>query len=236
MIKIAIVEDDTKYIHQLSEYVKKYAATYNEKFDIRSFSDGIDIVDDYKAEYDIIFMDIQMKIMDGMKAAQTIRTMDENVIIIFITNMAQYAIQGYAVNAMDFVLKPISYFAFSEELAKAIRRLKDRAQAYLTIKQETGLTRINISQITYFESQGHKILIHTKYNTYEAIGTMKNMEQKMEKYKFYRCNSCYIVNLRHVESIKENLVTVFGEKLRVSRPRKKYFMDALTDYVGGEVI
>ncbi len=233
MIKIAIVEDDLKYIQQLSEYVRRYAVENQENIDIKIFSDGIDIVDDYKADYDIIFMDIQMKIMDGMKAAQNIRKMDENVILIFITNMAQYAIQGYSVNAMDFVLKPLSYFAFAEELAKAIRRLKERTQAYLTIKQETGMIRLEVTQITYIESLGHKVLIHVKNNAYEAIGTMKSMEQHMTKYKFFRCNSGYIVNLRYVESVEQNIVIVSGQKLQISRPRKKYFMDALTDYVGG---
>lgn len=136
---------------------------------------------------------------------------------------------------MDFVLKPLSYFAFAEELAKAIRRLKERTKVYLTIKQETGMVRLDISQITYIESQGHKILIHLKNNSYESIGTMKNMEQQMIKYKFFRCNSGYIVNLRHVESVEQNIATVFGQKLQISRPRKRLFMDALTDYVGGEV-
>ncbi|MFT4145675.1 MAG: LytTR family DNA-binding domain-containing protein [Mobilitalea sp.] len=233
MFKVAIVEDDIKYIRQLSEYIRRYAAENQENIEIKIFTDGIDIADDYKADYDVIFMDIQMKIMDGMKAAQNIRKMDENVILIFITNMAQYAIQGYSVNAMDFVLKPLSYFAFAQELAKAIRRLKERTQAYLTIKQETGMIRLEVTQIIYIESLGHKILIHVKNKAYESIGTMKSMEQQMTKYKFFRCNSGYIVNLRYVESVEQNIVTVFGHKLQISRPRKKYFMDALTDYVGG---
>ena len=233
MFKIAIVEDDIMYIKQLSEYVRRYAAENQENIDIRIFSDGIDIADKYKADYDIIFMDIQMKIMDGLKAAQNIRKLDENVIIIFLTNMAQYAIQGYAVNAMDFVLKPLSYFAFSEELAKAIRRLKERVQAYTTIKRETGILRLEISRITYIECLGHNVVFHTKNNSYESRATMKSIEQQMTKYKFFRCNSGYIVNLRHVESVEQNIVTVSGHKLQISRHRKKYFMYALTDYVGG---
>lgn len=236
MIRIAIVEDDIKCMQQLTGYVKQYAQENDEKIDIKKFTDGDDIVNDYKAVYDIIFMDIQMKIMDGMKAAQIIRKMDDNVILIFITNMAQYAIQGYSVNAMDFVLKPVSSFAFAEELAKAVRRLKERTSAYLTIKQEGGMIRLDVLQITYLESQGHKILIHTENDIYDFIGTMKNMEEQLTEKKFSRCNNCYLVNLRHVESVQQYIVTVAGDKLQISRPRKKVFMDALTDFVGGEVI
>lgn len=233
MFKIAIVEDDIMYIKQLSEYIRRYAAEHQENIDIKIYSDGIDIADKYKEDYDIIFMDIQMKIMDGLKAAQNIRKLDENVIIIFLTNMAQYAIQGYAVNAMDFVLKPLSYFAFSEGLAKAIRRLKERVQAYTTIKLATGILRLEVSRITYIECLGHNVVFHTQNNFYESRATMKSIEQQMTKYKFFRCNSGYLVNLRYVESVEQNIVTVSGHKLQISRHRKKCFMYALTDYVGG---
>jgi len=236
MIRIAIVEDDIIYMNQLTEYINRYEEENDEKFDVKKFWDGDDIVYEYKAVYDIIFMDIQMKIMDGMKAAQNIRKMDDNCILIFITNMAQYAIQGYSVNAMDFVLKPISYFAFSEELAKAVRRMKERAVAHIMIKQESGMIRLDVLQVTYVESHGHKILIHTPNAIYKTIATMKNMEAQLSVYKFSRCNNCYLVNLRHVESVHQNIVTLAGEKLQISRPKKKAFMNALTDFVGGEII
>ncbi len=236
MIRVAIVEDDVKYRNQLSGYLKRYSEEKKEVINVKAFSDGDEIVTNYKADYDIIFMDIQMEILDGMKAAQNIRKMDEKVIIIFITNMAQYAIQGYSVNAMDFILKPVSYFAFSEELSKAIRRLKERAKASMVIRQKEGMIRIDISHITYIESQGHKILIHTEQGTFDTIETIKNLEQQLLKYKFYRCNNCYLVNLRFVERICHNMATVAGDVLQISRPRKKAFMDALADYVGDEVI
>jgi len=236
MIRIAIVEDELKFMQQLIAYVKRYIIENDEKIDIKIFSDGDEIVSEYKAVYDIIFMDIQMKVMDGMKAAKNIRKMDENVILIFITNMAQYAIQGYSVNAMDFVLKPVSYFAFSEELAKAIRRLKERTSAHITIKQEGGMIRLDVLKITYIESQGHRILIHTKNGNYDILSTIKSMEEQLTEFNFSRCNNCYLVNLRHVESVQQYIVTVAGEKLQISRPRKKIFMDALTDFVGGEFI
>jgi Response regulator of the LytR/AlgR family len=236
MIHVAIVEDDMKYTQLLSGYIERFSQERNEKIDVVTFADGDDIVDEYKANYDIIFMDIQMKHMDGLKTAQHIRKVDRDVILIFITNMAQYAIQGYSVNAMDYVLKPVSYFAFSEELDKAIRKLKESASAFIAIKQEGGFLRLDVKKIVYIESQGHTILIHTEDYVYKTIGTMKNYEQQLAEQKFTRCNNGYLINLRYVEGVQQSSVTVAGKTLQISRPRKKAFMDALTDYVGGEFI
>lgn len=86
MIRIAIVEDDTGYRSQLGKYIDQYQSDFSETVSVSEFSDGLEIVEKYKSEYDIILMDIQMKHMDGMQAAMRIRDMDKNVIIIFITN------------------------------------------------------------------------------------------------------------------------------------------------------
>ena len=106
MIRLALVEDDSVYRSRLREYIEKYSAASGEKFTVTEFSDGDEIALGYKAVYDIILMDIEMKFMDGMMAAEEIRTVDTEVIIIFITNSPQYAIKGYAVDALDYVLKP----------------------------------------------------------------------------------------------------------------------------------
>ena len=114
MLRIAVVEDDKTYAAQLKEYLVRYGTETNQKISVALFPDGEDIVTDYSAEFDIILMDVEMTFMDGMTAAEKIREKDNEVVIIFITNMPQYAIQGYKVDALDYVLKPISYFAFSQ--------------------------------------------------------------------------------------------------------------------------
>ena len=148
MIRVAIVEDDAEVQGVLQEYVRRYTRQYGTEFEVTLFADGVDILDDYRAVYDIIFLDVEMKHLDGMTTAERIRQMDAEVILIFITNMAQYAIRGYSVGALDYVLKPVPYFAFSQQLMKAVTRLEKRAKHYLTVPVEGGLRRLDTASIS----------------------------------------------------------------------------------------
>jgi len=233
MVHIAIVDDDEKSRMTLREYTDRYQEEYNEKLKISTFADGADIAEEYKAEYDIIILDIEMRFMDGMRAAELIRKMDSDVILIFITNMAQYALKGYEVQAMNYLLKPVSYFAFSQEIHKAISYVKTRKKAYFYIRVESGMLRLNVEEIVYVESKRHQIIVHTTSDSYSTRDSMKNVEQMLAEYKFVRCNNCYLVNLRYVDGVVQNNVIVNGEELQISRPRKKQFIDAVADYVGG---
>ena len=133
MIRIAIVEDDRHDREALKKCLNRYEKENQVKFSVTEFQDGEDIVTDYTASYDLIILDIEMAFLNGMKAAEKIRELDTNVIIIFITNMPQYAIQGYKVNALDYILKPISYFSFSESMVRALAKIKTPEKEYITI-------------------------------------------------------------------------------------------------------
>ena len=223
MIKIAIVEDEALYAQQLQGFLHQYEKENGELFDITVYTDGDQIVHKYQSQYDLILMDVEMKFMDGMSAAEEIRKMDTEVVIIFITNMAQYAIRGYAVDALDYVLKPVSYFAFSQRLNRAIGRMKKREQKVIIV---------NIANIYYIESQGHTLILHTILGDYETSGTMKEMEEKLKGMNFCRGNKGYLINLQHVDGIQDGCATVKGEQLVLSRARKKEFMEELTKYWG----
>lgn len=235
MLKIAIVEDDKEYAAELQKYLRRYESEYGQAFKITVFSDGDEIVRNYQSDYDIILMDIEMTFMDGMSAAEEIREVDKEVTIIFITNMAQYAIKGYAVNALDYVLKPISYFAFSQTIMRAIERLDRKKKKYITFSVKTGSVRLAIDDISYIESIGHTLIIHTKSRDYEMLGSLKKMEEELKDDYFFRSNRGYLVNMANVESIEENEVVVNGKYLLISRMRKKEFMSALTSYWGNLV-
>lgn len=232
MVRIAIVEDEKLYEKQLEGFLHQYEKERKETFEITLFTDGDEIVENYRAQFDIILMDIQMKFMDGMSAAEEIRRQDSQVVIIFITNMAQYAIRGYEVDALDYILKPVSYFAFSQKLSRAISRIPKEEDKKFTISVKGGILCVSISDIYYVESAGHNLLFHTASGAHMTSGTMKSAEEKLTAAGFSRGNKCYLINLEHVEGIQDKCAVVKGEMLQISRPRMSRFMQDLTRYWG----
>ena len=234
MTRIAIVEDEAAVREQLAGYVQRYTRQYGTPFEVTEFADGMEILEDYRPQFDIIFLDVEMKHLDGMETARRIRERDGGVLIVFITNMAQYAIRGYSVGALDYVLKPVPYFAFSQQLLKAVARLEKRAKHYLTVPVEGGLRRLDTASIYYLESEGHRVHFYTEEGDFVAAGTLKAFEEKLAERPFARCNSGYLVNLAQVRELRQSTVQVGPCELQVSRPKRKAFLATLTDYIGGE--
>ena len=234
MIRIAMVEDEAAVREQLQGYIQRYTRQYGTEFAVTEFSDGVEILDAYRPVYDIVLLDVEMKHLDGMETARRIRELDRDVVLLFITNMAQYAIKGYAVGALDYVLKPVPYFAFSQQLQKAEEKLRRRARHYLAVPVEGGLRRLDTAQIYYMESEGHRVHFYTEEGEFSAPGALKTFEEKLADLPFARCNSGYLVNLAQVKSVQQGLAQVGPYKLQVSRPKRKSFLAALADYIGGE--
>ena len=233
MIKIAIVEDEAAVRDQLTDYVRRYTRQYGTEFEVTCFTDGDEILENYRPAFDIIFLDVEMKRLNGMETAQRIRELDDDVLLIFITNMAQYAIKGYSVGALDYVLKPVPYFAFSQQLQKALGQLEKRERHYLAVAVDGGMRRLDAAEIYYLESEGHKVHFYTEKEDFVVSGTLKNYEEKLVGRAFARCNSGYLVNLAQVSGVQQDMVQVGPYTLQISRPRRKAFMAGLADYIGG---
>ncbi|WP_320930852.1 response regulator [Hungatella sp.] len=174
MIHIAIVEDEAFYVQQIQNYMERYRQESRREISVTVYSDGEDILDNYKGDYDIILMDIQMRFMDGMTAAKNIRKLDDAVVIMFITNMTQYAVQGYEVDALDYIIKPVEYFAFSQKLEKAVGRIRRRKRFYVTIPVEDGIQKLDVSSIYYIEARGHQAVYKTDSGVYTARAALKD--------------------------------------------------------------
>ncbi len=234
MIRIAIVEDEADFARQMEDYAARYQRERGESLSVTVYTDGTELVEQYNGDCDIIFMDVQMQYLDGMTAAELIRRTDPEVIFIFVTNMPQYAIRGYAVGAMDYVLKPITYFAISQQLDKAIAAVHRREKRYLVISSAGETRKLDVSQIYYVESQGHSLTFHTREGDFVSSGTMQQTEKKLAPGgAFFRCNKGCLVNLEHVDVIRDNCALVNGVALPISRGKKGPMMKALTDYVNG---
>lgn len=233
-IQIAIVEDELRFAKQLQSYIRQYEKESGRQIHITTFVDGEDITDHYCGAYDIILMDIQMQFMDGMTAAEKIRELDNEVIIMFITNMIQYAIRGYEVDAMDYVVKPVEYFAFSQKLDKAIGRLKKSGSISISVPAEDGIKKLAVSEIYYIESQGHYAKYRTAQGEFLSRVPLRELEEKMKKYGFFRCGKGFLVNMKHVDGISGGDCIIGGGRIPISRNKKNEFMELLLQHMNEE--
>ena len=237
MIHIAIVDDSRPDREALKECLRRYGEENRQKFDIREFEDGEDIVTNYSADFDLILMDIEMAFLNGMRAAERIRELDQTALLIFTTNMPQYAIQGYKVNAMDFLLKPVVY----EQLAMMMDKVlavtsKYRKEKQLLVTDGESKYKISTDEILYIEVIGHDMFFHTAQKVYTRHGIpLKNMADELAEYYFVKSGQSQLVNLKYVDEVKKDTVSVNGTQIYLSRSRKKEFLEALADYVGMEI-
>lgn len=231
MMNICIVEDEASQAKLLRDYILKYANKSGQQLSVTHLPDGIDLVDDYKGQYDIILLDIQMKHLDGMAAAEKIRALDSDVIIIFITSTVQYAVQGYAVDALGYVLKPVPYVQFEQLFDKAITRVNARRKkVYIKIPVDERQLKLDCENIYYIESQRNNVQIHCKDEDYVTAGPLKKFEEMLSNHGFSKCHNAYIINLSYVQAVqKEEVLLTNGVTLPISRARKKEFMSALTE-------
>lgn len=233
MIRIAIAEDDPQCFAQLEQYIGDYGRETGRAFRITHFDNGEDLVERYQPEYDLILMDVEMPFMDGMTAAGYIREKDPEVVIVFVTNLAQYAIQGYSVNALDYILKPLNYFSFSQRLGRALQYVRKKEETFLTVSVKGGAVKLAVDGIFYIERLGRQLMFHTRAGVYASTATLQQVEGELEGKGFVRCNKGYLVNLEHVDGVQDGCAVVGGDRLLISRGRRQPFLEALTDWVGG---
>lgn len=229
MLRVAVVEDDQNYAAQVIGYLERFAQENQLEIRTQRFQDGMEIAEGYKPIYDIIFLDIEMPLLDGMSTAEHIRRKDPDVLLIFITNLAQYAIRGYGVNALDYVLKPVSYAAFAMKMQKACRILAERETRYVLLTDEQESRKVSVSNIRYIEVADHQLIYHTTEGDFREFGTLRKLEDELGD-SFARCNHCYLVNLRYVDGTSEDCVLVGKDALKISRAKKKQFMQMLSNY------
>lgn len=234
-ISVAIVEDDGLAAQELARCLIEFGQGDGHTFSLSRFEDGSSFLRNYKPSYDIIFMDIKMPGMDGMSAAEQLRKIDTKTMLVFVTSMVQYAVQGYEVEAFDFIVKPVNPTAFEMKMKRIMRALKLSRGSELTL-EANGVTRIlPSSAICYIEVKNHDLTYHTEQETFSIRGKLSTVEQKLPSESFFRCSISYLINLRYVTKFTGDQVCVAGEWLRVSRAKKKELAAAVAAYLGQKV-
>lgn len=232
-MRIAIVEDDSMESSRLKSYITKYAEKSGKPIEIDIFEDGLTFLSDYNAGYDIVFMDIKMPNMNGLDIAKHLRKVDKDVCLIFVTSMSQYAIKGYEVNALDYILKPVEYQNFVDKLIRAERYLETKKSFSILIKFNDTMVKLNTDTILYVAKDKNYLIFRTTQEPYRVRGTLLDVEKQLLQCGFGKCNHGCLVNYKYVNSLNKNTVEVGGESLPLSRRDRQEFVDKLVVFCEG---
>lgn len=229
MIKIAIVEDQKNAAQLLENYINRYGEEQNHLFQVTRFLNALAFLNPYQG-FDLVFMDIQLPYMDGLSVAKKLREIDSQVTLIFVTNMAQYAVRGYEVEALDFVVKPVTYSDFAFKMKRALKAIPLSNKKKIAILHKGDMVSFNSDEVEYVEVRGHNLIYHVQGKEYQVRGTMKKVQDQFAEWNFLRCNNCYLVNPHHIQWVKDYMVKVGDDELQISHPRKKQFMKELSTW------
>jgi DNA-binding LytR/AlgR family response regulator len=233
MIKIAVVDDEQMERDTLKRYYLDLQQEICEELEVLLYSSGEDLLDKYDYSFDMICLDIDLPGKDGISMAKELRKIDEQVILLFVTNMAQMAVKGYEVQALDFIVKPINYYSFAMKMKNAINIINNKKHKNIIISTPGGFQKVSTSELYYVEVRGHYLYYHTLNGVFRQKASLKELEGNLTGLSFKRCNNCYLVNLRYIDLVDKDELQIAGEWLKISRPRKKEFLQSLANYLGG---
>lgn len=234
MWKIIICDDEPEMCAQLCSLLDHFSEECGIRFQIQECHSGKELLDRITFDTDIVLLDIKMEPMSGMQAAKAIREKNQDVCIIFITTMTQYAMEGYSVHAFGFIKKPVRYAQLRLQMLDTVRLLKSRTRESLLLRIN-GLTHsLDTRSIRYFEIYGHEIHVVTEDGSMVYYGTLSDIEQELSGKHFYRCHKSYLINLGYVGQITSSeAVLRDGKRIPVSKYRRKGLLDAFAKYMGG---
>ncbi len=231
MLLIAVVDDDPRDADRLKTCVEDYCKKHDQAAMIHVFYDGLDLIRSTET-HDIVFLDIQMKKLDGLETARFIRKISKENVLIFVTNMAQFALKGYEVDALDFILKPVSMASIEFVMDKAMKRLDGGDQALFSLKTADGTISLAANDIIYVEVFDHNLVYHTSRGDYTVRGRLGDVSEKLSPDRFVLCNRSFIVNLRHVSNVTADYLLIGDTRISVSKSHRKELMKRFSNYLG----
>lgn len=235
-MKAAVVDDSREDASRLLEYLEQFQAEHGIQIQITVYYASFDFLEEYHGQYDVVFLDIEMPGSNGMEVAREIRSKDETVGLIFVTSMAQYAIEGYEVNAIDFMVKPVGYYNFSIKLEKALRFHQSRKTPDILISGKNGIRRIRVSDIRYIEKNRDNLTFYTREEVFEERGSIKALKEKLDGLPFEECTSGCLVNLSYVKRVgKDSIFLAEAVELPLSRRQRRTFTQEYIKFVGMEI-
>ena len=238
-MKIAICDDEIYFAGKLWEILMQYLEERHIDFEIELFSSGREFVElgVEMLQYQIIFLDINMKQMDGIETAKNVRAYTEESFVVFVTAYIDYSLEGYQVGASRYILK--NNLNFREQIYECMDAITKKMKCFLTRKIfrfQEGEKKIRIENILYIESKLHKLefnILEHGLATYTMYGTLNEFENELEEYPFLRIHQSFLVNLKYIKCVTGYKVVLSnGQELTVPRARYKTVKDTFIAYKG----
>jgi DNA-binding LytR/AlgR family response regulator len=234
VIQIGVVDDDAASREVVAAHLRRFQDEHPVQLAVRTYRDGRDLVRSYRSDLDVLFLDVEMAEMGGFETARAIREVDQRVVIVFVTRLGQLAVRGYEVDALSYLVKPVGYFAFAQQLARCVTRVRRLGCDAIMLPTARGAARVEVADIVHVASQKHRMVVHALDGQYAFTGVLKTLEAELSARGFFRCSNSFLVNLRHVQAVhRASCIVLGGAEIPVSRARKRAFLDALVDHVGG---
>ena len=216
----------------LSSCLTKFAERFQIKFELTSIKTGISFLSSYKKRYDLIFISIELPDINGIQATRELRKIDQDTFLILLSNVSHYALDGYELEASDYILKPIKYQNFERKLSRILKKIILKNDESILINLGNKKKVININEIKYVEIMSHDIMIHLDKEIVKTTGVLTKFEKTLNNPKFKRCSACALINLSYIDEIKGNdIKLITGEIIRIGRTKKKEFIKELNAYL-----
>lgn len=234
MYRILIVEDEDAAAALLKHAIETYGAEQGKRFQVVRMASAIGLDELVSKDYDLIFLDIELPGQNGMDAAFDLRAHDTSTPIIFVTNMANFAVHGYAVNALDFIVKPFTYEDFSLRMNRAMQVMLMRMRRTLSVRSRDGMRMFDAGDLVFVDMDGHDLVYHLSDGSRLSVrGSMRRLEDELGGNPFLRISSGCIVNMSHVRGIADAAITLStGDTVWASRANKRAALAAIAVYLG----
>jgi len=236
-MRIAICDDNKSVIDAVRNALMQ-CKDYISHMTIDEFYSGESLLEHYKkgARYDLLFLDIHMKQIDGINTAFKLKKIHKDLILIFLTGHSIYVKEAFTVQAFQYLTKPVKQEEIIKEFKRAVEHYKLTHTKY-KIEDKRSTVYVEISSIIYMEVRNHNLTIYTDKGEYIVKGKLKDEEQKLKKYDFVRCHQGYLVNMQWIEAVNEDSIRLKnGYNVPVSRRMRKTVIDVFSNYIVGRCI
>ena len=231
MIHIAICDDEK----HMSDHIRAMASDFfrkkNREICFRTFSSGEELLS-YDGQIDILFLDIQMKGMDGIETARKLRASKFQGFLIFITVLKEMVFQSFEVQAYDYLVKPVDEKQFGKTMERLYASMQNASEDSLLVQKGYEGRIIREDEIVFCEIIDRKIYLNlTSGEVVDYYERIENLESKLDSH-FFRCHRSYLINLKHLKGYKNGTACMDnGKEVPVSRLRSREFSGVVLQYM-----